>query len=65
MSAPTGPATAQAVPATAGAANPETASAGKMLALAWYGKNDVRVVEVDKPKPAGWEDVVVKVRFSR
>jgi len=36
----------------------------KMKALAWYGKHDVRMVEVDKPQIAEPTDVVIKVTGS-
>lgn len=35
-----------------------------MKALAWYGKNDVRMVDVPKPKVIEPRDVIVKVTGS-
>ena len=39
-------------------------SGEKMKALAWYGKNDVRLVETYKPAIVDPNDVVVKVTGS-
>jgi Alcohol dehydrogenase GroES-like domain len=36
-------------------------SGAKMKALAWYGKNDVRVIETYKPAIVDPSDVIVKV----
>lgn len=40
-------------------------SGAKMRALAWYGKNDVRMVDANKPNVVDGEDVVLKVRSTR
>jgi hypothetical protein len=39
-------------------------SGEKMKALAWFGKNDVRVIEAPKPRVVDEEDVVLKVTGS-
>lgn len=39
-------------------------SGEKMKALAWFGKNDVRMVEANKPKIVDPTDVVLKVTGS-
>jgi Alcohol dehydrogenase GroES-like domain len=39
-------------------------SGEKMKALAWYGKNDVRLVETFKPAIVDPDDVIIKVTGS-